>query len=48
VPRDRTEEIEERVQSGQVDQEEVSERLEQLQSGSNPLSGETGTEHSNQ
>jgi hypothetical protein len=43
VPRDRTQEIEERVQSGQVDQEEVSERLEELQSGSNPLSDETGT-----
>jgi hypothetical protein len=48
VPRDRTQEIEERVQSGQVDQKEVTERLEQLQSGSNPLSDETGTGHSNQ
>ena len=42
VPRDRTQETEERVQSGQVDQEEISERLEQLQRGSNPLSDETG------
>ena len=47
VPRDRTQEIEERVQSGQVDQEEVSERLEELQGGSNPLADETGTGHSN-
>jgi hypothetical protein len=46
VPRDRTQEIEERVQSGQVDQKEVSGRLEELQSGSNPLPDETGTGHS--
>jgi hypothetical protein len=43
VPRDRTQEIEERVQSGQVDQKEVSKELEELQSGSNPLSDETRT-----
>jgi hypothetical protein len=34
VPRDRTQEMEERVLSGEVDQKEVSERLEELQSGS--------------
>ena len=48
VPRDRTQKIEERVQSGEVDQEDVSDRLEQLQGGSNPLSDETGTGHSSQ
>jgi hypothetical protein len=41
VQRERTQEIEKRVQSGGVDQKEVSEQLEELQSGSNPLSDET-------
>ena len=50
VPPDRTQTIEERLRSGQMEkpiaQGEISERLNQLYSGSNRVTGETAAEHS--
>lgn len=50
APSDRGREVEERVRSGQMEppiaQDKISEQLEQLHSGSNPLPGETAGGHS--
>jgi hypothetical protein len=50
VPPDRTRAVEERLRSGQMDkpiaQGEISERLNQLYSGSNSFTAERGAEHS--
>jgi hypothetical protein len=47
MPANRAQEVEERVRSGQMErpiaQGDISERLNQLESGSNRLSDETGT-----
>ena len=52
VPPDRTQAVEERLRSGQMEkpiaQGEISDRLNQLHSGSNSLTGETAAEHSSQ
>jgi hypothetical protein len=49
MPRDRAQEVEERVRSGQMEQPiaqgEISERLNQLESGSKGLSDEATTSH---
>jgi hypothetical protein len=49
MPRDRAREVEERVRSGQMEQPiaqgEISERLNQLESGSKGLSDEATTSH---
>jgi hypothetical protein len=48
---DRTQTVEERLRSGQMEkaiaQGEISDRLNQLYSGSNSVTGETAAEHSN-
>ena len=50
VPPDRAQEVEERVRSGQMEQPiaqgEISERLNQLESGSNSVSDQASTGHS--
>ena len=50
VPSDRAQEVEERVRSGQMEQPiaqgEISERLNQLERGSNSVSDQTSTRHS--
>ena len=50
VPPDRTQAVEERLRSGQMEkpiaQGEISERLNQLYSGPNRVTGETAAEHS--
>jgi len=50
VPTDRAREVEERVRSGQMEQPiaqgEISERLNQLESGSNSVSDQASTGHS--
>jgi hypothetical protein len=51
MPSNRAQEVEERVRSGQMEQPiaqgEISERLNQLESGASTLSDETASKHSN-
>ena len=51
MPPNRAQEVEERVRSGQMEQPiaqgEISERLDQLESGASSLSDETASKHSN-